>query len=324
MGISQVGHSRPVANTPIQIQTMAEKDQAKIVPPPPPPPPPLPGSVEELQLLDYEDSFALGAKRSGPVETSGKKTVPVLAEAQMQLAESTVHVALRLPPAEALIRLRKLFDSKADISEVDTDGKTALHVAARKGNADIATVLLETGADPNATIPSDGSVPLHLAAMKNHAIVACVLMKRMANPESQDIFGATPLHHAVKNSADAVVSVLVRIRANPNIIDTQRRAPLHYAALQGRVNIVEALLKAKANPRMEDKGNETPFNIAFRCHKDELVLAMLFPPSRLDASKQALEDVSDVSSKNKWNINDSQELNEKEFAVCLLRDLPIA
>jgi len=319
-----VSHSQPVENNPIKVQTMAKKDQANIVPPPPPLPPPLPGSVEELQpscrlqLLDNEDSFALGAKRSGPVETSGKKT----AEARLQLAD--VHVALRLPPAEALIRLRKLFDSKADISEVDKDGKTALHVAARRGNADIATVLLESGADPNATIPSDGSVPLHLAAMKNHAIVACVLMKRMANPDSQDIVGATPLHHAVKNSADAVVSVLVRIRANPNIIDTQRRAPLHYAALQGRVNIVEALLKAKANPRMEDKGNETPFNIAFRCHSDELVLAMFFPGSRIDASKQTLEDVSDVSSKNKWNINDCQELNEKEFAVCLLRDLPIA
>jgi len=324
MGISQWCGSSVKPGPPSNIQpltvhnssTTTKIQQDRLYITRPPPPPSLPGSVEEPQSLDKKECVPLDDRGGVPTEIQSKQTLPTHQPALLPL-----HAAVKLPPAEALIRLRLLFDSKADLSDVDADGKTALHIVAGKGNPDIATVLLEAGANPNATVPSDASVPLHLAAAKNHSIVAAILLKRKANPESQDTFGATPLHHAVNHAAGDVVSVLVRNRTNPNIVDMQRRTPLHYAVLQGKVKIVEYLLKAKADARIEDKGGETALNIAFRCRYDDLVLAMLPPTNRAGLSKSVLVA---TSSEKTWNGKDSKELNEKEFAICLLRDLPVA
>src|SRR5437016_234177 len=52
----------------------------------------------------------------------------------------------------------------ADVNGREGDGMTALHWAADSGNAELARLLLEKGAQPAAVTRLGGYTPLHLAA----------------------------------------------------------------------------------------------------------------------------------------------------------------
>ena len=59
----------------------------------------------------------------------------------------------------------------------------------------IATLLLESGADPNQK-DIIGNTPLHLAACTNHTSMVTLLLKAGTNINSIDNSGRTPLHLA--------------------------------------------------------------------------------------------------------------------------------
>ena len=55
-------------------------------------------------------------------------------------------------------------DGGADVNFVGKDGKTALHVAARRGHWEVTKMLLEHKADASIT-DDNGNTALHLAQM---------------------------------------------------------------------------------------------------------------------------------------------------------------
>ena len=81
---------------------------------------------------------------------------------------------------------------------LDKAGRSALHLAATDGNADVASLLLEHGADVAAK--HDGGVtPLHLCASSDPACVS-LLLSAGANAEERDASGQTALHLAVSGA----------------------------------------------------------------------------------------------------------------------------
>jgi len=58
--------------------------------------------------------------------------------------------------------------------------QTALHISARLGNADNVALLLQHGAQPNAT-SKDMCTALHITAKEGHEDVAVVLLDHGAN-----------------------------------------------------------------------------------------------------------------------------------------------
>ncbi len=58
--------------------------------------------------------------------------------------------------------------------------QTPLHIASRLGNVDNVVLLLQHGADPNATT-KDLYTPLHIAAKEGHEEVAAALLDHGAN-----------------------------------------------------------------------------------------------------------------------------------------------
>jgi ankyrin repeat protein len=76
------------------------------------------------------------------------------------------------------------------------DGDSLLHVAASCGHADIARLLIERGANVNAT-SNKGQNPLHYAAGNGHIDVAKVLLEHGAAVDAQETeHGGTPLDWA--------------------------------------------------------------------------------------------------------------------------------
>lgn len=62
---------------------------------------------------------------------------------------------------------------------MNQNGYTPLHIAAKKNQMEIATVLLQYGAETNI-LTKQGVTPLHLASQEGHADMAALLMSKGA------------------------------------------------------------------------------------------------------------------------------------------------
>ncbi len=107
----------------------------------------------------------------------------------------------------------------ADLADVDDrgpDGCTALHLAVRFGQMEVARLLLGRGADPNAVSLTDDRVtPLHGAVTTKHRDTTALLLALGASPNSVQKGGWTPLHAAARNGDEAIVDMLLLRGADP-------------------------------------------------------------------------------------------------------------
>ena len=88
-------------------------------------------------------------------------------------------------------QVRQLLNAGVDLNARHPDeGSTALSTAALHGQLEIANLLLERGADPNAT-NNDGNAPLHVAAFLCHADIVELLLDRGASIEQKNNRGET-------------------------------------------------------------------------------------------------------------------------------------
>jgi ankyrin repeat protein len=77
------------------------------------------------------------------------------------------------------------------LTYLDSGGDSLLHIAAMRGDARTAELLLNAGADPNA--PGDMSyTPLHYAHWKRHDDVIALLLAHGARTDLRNEFGKLP------------------------------------------------------------------------------------------------------------------------------------
>jgi ankyrin repeat/protein kinase domain-containing protein 1 len=113
---------------------------------------------------------------------------------------------------------------------VDKEGWTALHWACQVGGATAAEHLLSKVPDLLGCRDRRGLTPLHVAAWRGDAAIADLLLQAGANPGACTIFGETPLHQAVYFGHTAAVEVLVRGGADVDAEDRSRRTPRSIAS----------------------------------------------------------------------------------------------
>ena len=94
----------------------------------------------------------------------------------------------------------------------DADDSTPLHHAAWKGHAEVATLLLDAGADVNAQNRNEhwGGTPLHAAAHGNQKAVAEVLLARGADLHATSCNRRTPIQETTFHKATNVANLLKR------------------------------------------------------------------------------------------------------------------
>ncbi len=136
----------------------------------------------------------------------------------------------------------------ADLAAVDDrgpDGCTALHLAARFGQMEVARLLLGRGADPNAISLNDERVtPLYSAVMAKHRDTATLLLALGASPNSVQLGGWTALHAAARNGDQAIVDMLQLRGADPTRASDDGHTAISLAEENGHAALANVLRMA--------------------------------------------------------------------------------
>ncbi|KAM6516934.1 hypothetical protein FSOLCH5_007883 [Fusarium solani] len=158
------------------------------------------------------------------------------------------------PGYDAMVRI--LIDhDPAIIQSRDKRGKSALHYTVRQGHVSTVSLLLERGADVNAT-DIDGRTAVKSG---NKAIVE-IIIKHKADASIQDEEGWSVLHmaafHGHVEVGEALIEAGTQISEGPEGI-----LPLHTAALRRHIRFIELLLDhgAKALAETESGANALHF-----------------------------------------------------------------
>lgn len=148
-------------------------------------------------------------------------------------------------PAGVLLLLRH----KAHVDSRDSERRSALHVAAACGHADIVAALIDAGADVHAR-DAQGMTPLLAAARGGRPAAFDVLLDASADPLAADDLGRTALVHAVQAEIPSLslVQRILALGVDPARADATGKRAVDYAAEAGRWAMVSLLDPAYALP----------------------------------------------------------------------------
>eukprot|EP00438_Fugacium_kawagutii_P035170 Skav226720 [mRNA] locus=scaffold3813:44979:45527:- [translate_table: standard] len=130
-----------------------------------------------------------------------------------------------------------------DIDAKDSLGNTALHMAAKNGEAAAGGLLVECSADVNV-MDALGNTPLILAAIHDKRLVASMLLWGGAERDLQNKKGNTALHEAAISGAQDVVFLIVENggERSVRIKNEDGKTPLDLAKEKGAgVELIEML-----------------------------------------------------------------------------------
>lgn len=129
---------------------------------------------------------------------------------------------------------------------------------------------LEAGAPVNEA-DSDGTTALHWAAGRGDSTMARLLLEARAVPNTPNCMGFTPLHMAVSRDYGEVARVLLDAGADTALRDGQGSAPLELAAKWGSLALAKCLLDHSADPTARGEDGETALDKAYEAGRDVMI-----------------------------------------------------
>ncbi|XP_039711735.1 inversin isoform X6 [Pteropus medius] len=179
---------------------------------------------------------------------------------------SQVHAAAINGDKGALHRL--IVGNSALKDKEDQFGRTPLMYCVLADRLDCADALLKAGADVNKTDHSRRTA-LHLAAQKGNYRFMKLLLTRRANWMQKDLEEMTPLHLTTRHKSPKCLALLLKFMA-PGEVDTQdknKQTALHWSAYYNNPEHVKLLIKHDSNIGIPDVEGKIPLHWAAN-HKD--------------------------------------------------------
>jgi ankyrin repeat protein len=129
------------------------------------------------------------------------------------------------------------------------DGFTPLHLASFFGSEEMARILLDGGADPNAVARNPMAVqPLHSAAASRAVGIIRMLLDRGADANARQRGGWTPLHAAAMFGDCLLVELLLKHGATADCANDEGKKPLDLAVEKGHIPVANVLRGPLAGP----------------------------------------------------------------------------
>lgn len=172
-----------------------------------------------------------------------------------------------------------LLTNKAFINSKSRVGRTALHLAAMNGYSHLVKFLIR---DHNAVIDIltlRKQTPLHLAAASGQIDVCKLLLELGANIDATDDQGQKPIHVAAQNNFSEVAKLF--LQQHPNLVMATSKdgnTCAHIAAMQGSVRVIEELMKFDRNGVISARNrltDSTPLQLAAEGGHADVVKALV-------------------------------------------------
>ncbi|XP_077188327.1 ankyrin repeat domain-containing protein 24 isoform X2 [Paroedura picta] len=146
-------------------------------------------------------------------------------------------------------------------TKLDSEGKSAFHLASMKGNVDCLEVMLAHGADAMTT-DSSGCTALHLSAKHGHPQCMSKLLQASCPVDLADSNGRTALHHAALSGCISCLEILCDFKASLNTKDQDGATPLMLAAKMSHSELCRYLLHRGAAVNTRDQRGRTALMVA--------------------------------------------------------------
>ncbi|XP_053869905.1 ankyrin repeat domain-containing protein 24 [Malaclemys terrapin pileata] len=165
-------------------------------------------------------------------------------------------------------------------TKLDSEGKSAFHLAAMRGNVDCLEVMLAHGADAT-TIDSSGYNALHLAAKHGHPQCVSKLLQASCPVDGADSNGWTALHHAAVSGCISCSEILCDFKASLNTKDKDGSTPLILAAKMSHSELCRYLLHRGAAVNSRDQQGRTALMLACENGSVETVEVLIHAGARV-------------------------------------------
>lgn len=160
--------------------------------------------------------------------------------------------------------LDSVYENERDFGVVDSDGKSALHIAVEENNKNYVDNLLSHGLDANFK-DNDCRTPLHYAALSLDLQIAQLLLNHGSDPNFKDDDGLTPLSLHLKTLSDnasirkedlKLIETFFHHGADPDIRDDDHGwTPLIYALSTNNESVIRLVKKAS--------------EVSYTCNRDD-------------------------------------------------------
>lgn len=183
-----------------------------------------------------------------------------------------IHDAARTGDIDTVTRL--LDGGPLEVNSLDESGRTPLIIAAAAGQSDILSLLIERGALVNAT-NDRGATTLHFAASRGDSQIVRALIERGAVVNARAIGCATPLCWASSAGRVEAAEVLIARGANVNAECVDLWTPLYRAASRGSMELVRLLIDHGASVDMKCIEGRSPLHNAVESGNEDVVGLLL-------------------------------------------------
>ncbi|KAK5691254.1 hypothetical protein LTR17_025749 [Elasticomyces elasticus] len=172
--------------------------------------------------------------------------------------------------------LREFQDLTTTLTELNTSGMSALHVAAGIGANELVSFLVDRNGEAALFWTNDeGMTALHVAANNNHFDVVDTLIRAGATIEAGEGAAGTALHYAALRGNCSIMAFLIEKGANINAFSREHGPVINAAIRSGAVDAVKQIMDRDVDFNLDYTTCDPPLSLAARIPEASLFKQIL-------------------------------------------------